>query len=560
MTKAAPTLILLLLLPLASLAAAESASSAPLDINVRAPGDSRYGYGLRAQLALAEKLIELGEVERGERRLRAVEQAAANMADGLLYKSGNRVDDATMKKARNERGYIFGVRRSGNTGKSWVLSALARYYSSQGHVDRAKELIRQIPSDFEQLRAAEQFVEFAVQTGRLEEAAQYRAHVLAEMNWDPRDIVSWSNLRANRKYRFASQTSYAMLGSYVDDGKTEEADHVAGELRSWLDVLNAADRNPDTGEYRQLASTLIRYYVDSDRESIAEEIAAACVKKWKQADVPNGKEIFRPNLEYNRPKQLALFDLLIKQPPNGEFPLTNANLSRLPEQIPARFVEIEVLEATDPEEARVAYLQLGNEINQDANRCKRYLQPVLDALVRLGDEPSAIELARELQENLPQQKIQGCPIKAFQTYALRYMDSLNLERLLPSIETQEQKLTSLDRLRISGVATARAFVAAGDKAAARRLLDKCSDAATSEDYSMIRAVIALRHEAFHEVRADEVQRLIEYAQHAKDSRSWTWQRALLAGTARLLVQVERYDWAEQVIDELTSDNRIAQAE
>ena len=73
--------------------------------------------------------------------------------------------------------------------------------------------------------------------------------------------------------------------------------------------MTKADRNPDTGEYRQLASTLIRYYVDSDRKPIAEEIAAACVKKWKQADVPNGKEIFRPNLEYNRPKQLALFDL-----------------------------------------------------------------------------------------------------------------------------------------------------------------------------------------------------------------------------------------------------------
>jgi len=560
MTKAAPTLILLLSLPFTSLAAAQSASSAPLDINVRPPGDSRFGYGLRAQLALAEKLIELGEVERGERHLRAVEQAAANMADGLLYKSGKRVDDATMKKARNERGYIFGVRRSGNTGKSWVLSALARYYSSQGNVDRAKELIRQIPSDFEQLRAAQQLVEYNVQTGRLEEAAQYRAQVLAEMKWDPREIDSWSNLRANRKYRFASQTAYKMLQAYVDGGKTEEADRVAGELRSWLDVLNAADRNPDTGEYRQLASTLVRYYIDSDRKPIAEDIAAACVKKWKVADVPDGKEIFRPSLEYNRPKQLALFDLLIKQPPKADFPLTNANLSRLPEQIPTRFVEIEVLETTDAEEARVAYLQLGNEINQDPNRCKRYLQPVIDALVRLGDEPSTIELARELQENLPQQKIQGCPVKAFQTYALRYMDNLNLERLLPSIETQEQKLTSLDRLRISGVATARAYVAAGDKAAARRLLDKCSDAATSEDYSMIRAVIALRHEAFLEVRADEVRRLIEYAQHEKDSRRWTWQRALLAGAARLLVQVERYDWAEQVIDHLTSDNRIAQAE
>ena len=96
---------------------------------------------------------------------------------------------------------------------------------------------------------------------------------------------------------------------------------------------------------------------------------------------------------------------------------------------------------------------------------------------------------------------------------------------------------------------------------ALRLIDKCSDAATSEDYPMMRAVIALRHEAFNEVRADEVQRLIEYAQNGdRAKRRETWKRALLAGAARLLVQVERYDWAGQLIDRLAPPSRVALAD
>lgn len=90
--------------------------------------------------------------------------------------------------------------------------------------------------------------------------------------------------------------------------------------------------------------------------------------------------------------------------------------------------------------------------------------------------------------------------------------------------------------------------------AAKRMLDKSFAAADSKDgYAVVSGLIATRHELFDEVRATEVGRLIELAQIKQ--RRWGDRRASrLASVARLLLTVERYDWAEALLDRLSPPN------
>jgi hypothetical protein len=421
-------------------------------------------------------------------------------------------------------------------------------------LEKAKARIRRIPSDYEQLRAAERLVMKLSEAGRFAEAAAYRSEVLKDLDWSADAISDIPRLYTSQKYRFVSTTAFFMLDAYDKAGMKREADKLASSMCGWLDVINASDKNPDFGSYPLLSTTLIRYYIDTGREGRARQIAEAGEKKWRDASLPDERAILRPSLERNRKQQLAVYELIVKQPPGGAFPLTSGNLTRLPETIPARFVEIEILEVSDPEAARLEYIALGQEINADERRCKRYLKPVIDALVRLGDEPAAIELAGELQENLPQEKIQGCPILAFQGTLLRYVEGLNLKPLLTGIAIQESKLTSIARLRIGGVDTARAYAKAGDLEAALRVVDKCSDAATPENFNLMRSIIRFRYETSGEIRDDEVRRLIEYAQ--TDNARETWKRVRLSVAARLFVDIGRYDWAEAIVDALSPESRI----
>jgi hypothetical protein len=522
-----------------------------------AANEDRYAGGLMSRLYLAQDLIEQGDSGRGYRHLRAVERRVNEMKDGFVFLSGKRVEDEALAPARDERGYVFGIRRQGSPGKSYALSALARFYTDNRDLEQAKALIRRIPSDYEQLRAAERLVSALAAAGHFDEAVAYRRDVLEALGWKRGQLATIRELRLSRQYKFASKTAFSLFEAYVEAGKTADADKLASTMAGWLDIRNASDQNPDVGEYRQLATTLIRYYIDTGRKNKAQRIADACTKKWREASVPDERAYLRSSLEYNREKQLALYKLIMKQPARASFRITSGNLSRLPESFPARFVGIEILETTDVDAARLAYFELGKEINSEPRRCKRYLKPVIDALVRLGDESAAIELVDGLQGNLPQEKIKGCPVTAFQYFALSYAEGLDLTPLLENIRIQESKLKSVERLRISGVDTARAYAKAGAPDAALRLINRCSDVATSQDYSMMRGIVTFRHEAFGEIRDDEVRRLVQYAQ-ADIGR--TWKRKLspvkLASVARLLVDMERYDWAETLIDALSPESRI----
>jgi hypothetical protein len=532
-------------------------ANTPFDASsLPAANEDRYAGGLSARLYLAQKLIEDGDDERGYRHLRAVERRLEKMKDGFVFLSGKRVDDATLAPARDERGYMFGVRRQGNSGKSYTLSALARFYTDQGDLQKAKAVIRRISSYHEQLRAAERLVVALTAAGRFDDAVAYRGEVLKELGWTPDKLPTIGNLLSSWEYQFVSKTAFTLLAAYVDAGKSGKAEILVLEMAGWLDALNAADRNPGIGDYRLLATTLIRYYIDSGRKENAQRIADNCTKKWLKASLPDERAILRPSLERQRKQQLAVYELIMKQPAGGSFPMTSGNLTRLPDIIPARFVEIENLEASDPEAARLAYFTLGQEINAEKRRCKRYMKPVIDALVRLGDEPAAIELAIELQENLPQEKINGCPITNFQGTLLRYVDGLNLKPLLTSIGTQESKLTSTARLRIGGVDTARAYAKAGDLDAALRVIDKCSGSATPEDFNLMRDIIRFRHETFGEIRDDEARRLIKYAQTDTGRRYQIRSRIRLSVAARLFVDIGRYDWAEAIVDALSPESRI----
>ena len=518
-----------------------------------AANEDRYAGGLINRVYLGQKLTEQGDSDRGNRHLRAVERRLDEMKDGFVFLSGKRVDDAKLALARDDRGYVFGIRRQGSPGKSYTLSALARFYADNGDLEQAKALIRRIPSDSEQLQAAERLVIKLVKAGQFAEAAAYRSEVLKDLDWNAEAIADIPRLYTSQNYRFVSNTAFFMLDAYDKAGMKREADKLASSMCGWLDVINDSDKNPDIASYRALSTTLIRYYIDTGRQARARHIAEAGKKKWRDASLPDEQAILRPSLERNRKQQLAVYELIVKQPPGGAFPLTSGNLTRLPETIPARFVEIENLEASDPQAARLKYIALGQEINADERRCKRYLKPVIDALIRLGDEPAAIELAGELQENLPQEKIKGCPILAFQGTLLRYVEGLNLKPLLTSIAIQESKLTSIARLRIGGVDTARAYAKAGDLEAALRVVDKCSEAATPENFNLMRSIIRFRHETFGEIRDDEVRRLIKYAQTDTGRRTSTQVR--LSTAARLFVDIGRYNWAEAIIDALSPESR-----
>jgi hypothetical protein len=522
-----------------------------------ATNEDRYAGGLISRVYLGQKLIEHGHADRGNCHLQAVERRLDEMKDGFVFLSGNRVEDAQLAPARGERGYVFGSRRQGSSGKSYALSALARCYADHGDLEKAKDTIRRIPGDNEQLRAAERLVGKLVEAGQFAEAAAYRNEVLKDLNWNADAILDIPRLYISQNYRFVSNTAFRLLDAYVKADLKREADELASSMCRWLDIFNTSDKNPDIGSYRELSTTMVRYFIDTGRQARARQIAAAGEKKWRDASLPDEQAILRPGLERNRKQQLAVYELIVKQPPGGDFPLTDGNLTRLPEIIPARFVEIENLETSDPEAARLEYIALGQEINADERRCKRYLKPVIDALVRLGDEPAAVELAGELQEDLPQEKIKGCPILAFQGTLLRFVEGLDLKPLLTSISIQESKLTSIARLRIGGVDTARAYAAAGDLEAALRVVDKCSEAATPESFNLMRSVIRFRHETFGEIRDDEVHRLIKSAQTDTGRKASTQVR--LSTAARLFVDIGRYDWAEAVVDALSPQSRIEPA-
>lgn len=538
-----------------------ASAKTPFDASsLPATNEDRYAGGLISRVYLGQKLTEQGDSDRGYRHLRAVERRLDEMKDGFVFLSGKRVDDAQLAPARDERGYVFGIRRQGSPGKSYTLSALAGFYADTGDVEQAKARIRRIPSDEEQLKAAKRLVIKLAEAGQFAEAAAYRSEVLTDLDWNTDAIADIPRLYTSQNYRFVSNTAFFMLDAYDKAGRKREADQLASSMCGWLDVINASDKNPDIGSYRALSTTLIRYYIDTGRPARARHIAEAGEKKWRDASLPDEQAILRPSLERNRKQQLAVYELILKQPPGGAFPLTSANLTRLPETIPARFVEIENLEAADPEAARLEYIALGQEINADERRCKRYLKPAIDALVRLGNEQGAIELAGELQANLPQEKIKGCPILAFQGTLLKYVEGLNLKPLLASIAIQESKLTSIARLRIGGVDTARAYAKAGDLEAALRVVDKCSDAATPEDFNLMRDVIRFRHETFGEIRDDEVRRLIQYSQTDTGRRSQdSWKQVQLSVAARLFVDIGRYEWAEAIVDALSPESRIESA-
>ena len=151
----------------------------------------------------------------------------------------------------------------------------------------------------------------------------------------------------------------------------------------------------------------------------------------------------------------------------------------------------------------------------------------------------------------------GCPIKAFQGTLLRYVEDLNLRPLQKSVGIQESKLTSVARLRIGGPDTARAYAKAGDLDAALRVINKCSEAATAEDFNLMRSVVRFRYETFGEIREDEVRRLVKYAQtDTGRRRQSTLTRINLSVAARLFVDIGRYDWAEELIDVLSPESRI----
>ena len=96
--------------------------------------------------------------------------------------------------------------------------------------------------------------------------------------------------------------------------------------------------------------------------------------------------------------------------------------------------------------------------------------------------------------------------------------------------------------------------------AALRVVNKCSDAATPQDFNLMRDVIRFRHETFGEIRDDEVRRLIQYSQTDTGRRSQdSWKQVQLSVAARLFVDIGRYEWAEAIVDALSPESRIESA-
>ena len=146
----------------------------------------------------------------------------------------------------------------------------------------------------------------------------------------------------------------------------------------------------------------------------------------------------------------------------------------------------------------------------DEKRCKRYLGEVVEALTGLGRGGSAWPLAT-LQKTYTGE-IEALPDHGLPGFLQPDREEFDLSSIKASVNVQEEKQKSPERLRQTGVALARTYEA-GEMEAAKRMLDKSFAAADSKDgYAVVSELIATRHELFDEVRATEVGRLIELAQ------------------------------------------------
>ncbi len=528
-----------------------------------AEAENRYLYGTRVRLVLAAALFEAGEKEAANRQLQAVERKIERTKNGFIFNSGKQVSEEELAGVRDGDGFKFGLRRSGHTGKSWGMSSLARFYFERGDFDQAKRLIREIPSMHTQLDAAGWLVTGLVDAGRLDEAASYRAEVLEAADWNVKRLRIASNLRADKLFTFAKESALAIFEAHRQAAisrtsasnrlrtvDVKAADGIARELAGWIKERNESGLQPDIGCYREIALTLIRYYIDTDRRGKAETVAEACTEKWREYNMALIDPIMVQSFERHREQQLKVYKLALKQPKGGSFPITSGNLTRLPDEVTSRFIEIEQLELSDPAEACNAYFELGREFLADPERCKRYLQQIVQALARLGEETAALKLMATLQENLPQAKIQGCPITSFQLYIDQYTEGLNAATLRDSMRVQEDKLTTPERLWVSGVPLAKLYARAGDSESALRVLDKASAAMDKEDgpYRM-QGIITTRRELTGEIRHDEVRKMVEFALFEKKKRPGSKQ-ARLASVARFFVGIGRLDWAETFLDEI----------
>ena len=528
----------------------------PFALPERSPGsdEERFFHALRVRVLFAEGLFEQGKAEAAERQLALVGKTLLETKDGYIFNSGNQIGEEKLEPARTPNGFRYGAKRQGHRGKSDTLSTLARYYFAQNQLAEAKGAIRRIPSFSQQLQSAEELVSNLVRAERLDEAIAYRNLVLAESAWNPEQLKEERDLRSDRVFQFAKDSALDLLEACRNLDRPLYADRVAREMEGWLKVRNESQNPPDIIDYREVAVTLIRHHIETDQAERGRAIAKASIARWREAKLPKDPEYLRASFERNRPEQIAFFELAIEQPPGIDFDVRSRYLTRYPDNLGARFLELEMMEAKDRKGAVAAYEAFGREMVTDEKRCKRYLGEVVEALTRLGGEEEALGLLATLQEDLPQARLKRCPITAFQASFNRIARNLDLSSIKASVNVQEEKQKSPERLRQTGVALARTYARAGEMEAAKRMLDKSFAAADSKDgYAVVSGLIATRHELFDEVRATEVGRLIELAQIKQ--RRWGDRRASrLASVARLLLTVERYDWAEALLDRLSPPN------
>ena len=541
---------------LSAVLAGPSVADVPFALPERSPGsdEERFFHALRVRVLFAEGLFEQGKAEAAERQLTLVGKTLMITKDGYIFNSGNQIGEEKLEPARTPDGFRYGAKRQGHRGKSDTLSTLARFYFAQDQLVEAKRAIRRIPSFFQQLQSAEGLVLSLVRAERLDEAIAYRNLVLAEAAWDPEQLKEERSLRSNRVFQFAKDSALELLEACRNLDRPQEADRIAREMEGWLKVRNERQAPPDIIDYREVAVTLIRHHIETDQAERGRAIAKASIARWREAKLPKDPEYLRASFERNRPEQIAFFELAIEQPPGIDFDVRSRYLTRYPDNLGARFLELEMMEAKDRKGAVAAYEAFGREMVTDEKRCKRYLGEVVEALTRLGGEEEALGLLATLQEDLPQARLKRCPITAFQASFNRIARNLDLSSIKASVNVQEEKQKSPERLRQTGVALARTYARAGEMEAAKRMLDKSFAAADSKDgYAVVSGLIATRHELFDEVRAKEVGRLIELAQIKQ--RRWGDRRASrLASVARLLLTVERYDWAEALLDRLSPPN------
>ena len=511
--------------------------------------EERYLYGTRARLGLAEALLKAGREKEGIRQLRIVEERVWSTNNGFIFNSGNQITEEKLDEVRVGPGFKFGAKRSGHQGKSWTLAALSRFYYGRGDLGQAKGLIRMIPSKGTQIRAATTLTLDLINDGKLATAEEYRNEVLEAMEWNPNTLLEFrGDLRSNHAFQFAKDTGLALLVAYTDCEEQKKGDEKAKEILGWLQTRNRGTQPPDILDYREIAVNLIRYHIETRRAGFAEEIVAECKAKWKDFDARNLHPTRIPSFEANRGKQPKIYDLALEQPPQGAFTLASTNLTRLPDEITARFVELEQLEATDPDGAREAYRELGAEFLADPKRCKRHMQQVFKSLTRVGDEATALELAAQMQENLPQEKLKGCPVSAFQSIFNRYIEGLDAKSLVGSMQVQEAKLTTPERMRLSGLPLAQLYKEAGEEEAALRMLEKSAKKITGRDaHGRMSGIISTRYSWTGETHDFEVKKIVELAK-ASDKKFKTMRQSRLASTARLFVGIGRYDWAEALLD------------